>query len=67
MIQYLITISTVTQGTLTWGNQDQILNVDGKCIIGNLMVSSIHNHCKLYIVSSTHVKLYSKAVHLTFD
>ena len=39
MIQYLINISTVTQETqTTWGNQDQILNVDGKHTIENLMV-----------------------------
>ena len=44
MIQYLINISTVTQETLTkWGNQDQILNVDGKHTIGNLTVILIYS------------------------
>ena len=65
MIQYLINICTVTQETLTtWGNQDQILNVDGTYTIGNLMVIFIHVHYNASLKSSTHNNSSYKAVHI---
>ena len=54
IIQYLINICTVTQETLTtWGNQDQILNVDGTHTIGNLMVIFMLVHYNVSLKSST--------------
>ena len=65
MIQYIINICTVTQETLTtWGNQDQILNVDGTHTIGNLMVIFRHVHYNTSLKSSTRNNSSYKAVHI---